>query len=447
MSGRGNTRDLTTALAIGVAMFVLYNANGREIGSYDSQPTKYAARELLLRGTLSLNHVVGKTPQLSERSGFVLARDGRYRSAYSPVPSVIAAILMWPLLKVHAFEINAPLAPALMASTASSLLVAAAVALAFLTARHVASRARASLVAVAAGAGTGLWSTASQTLWQHETAIFGTMLAVYALCAPELRMRHAVAVGIGLGLAAGSRMQLGAAVVVLVLAMSVLAGWKYALIAAGVAALIVVPVATSNLRWFGSLLGAAPMLEALHPTIHGTSGSFKLQTDGFTGLLLSPSRGLLIFSPVVAFVAAGVPAALRERWRSPALWCLAAASVQFVVYGSYTVWWDGHTYGPRYMLDLIPLLIPAAALAAVRVRTRPAMALAVLALAWSIGTSALGAFSHPHGAWNVDPTDIDRDHDRLWSWSDNQIARAWHMGMSPQNFTLFTRDAVRVPRP
>ena len=34
-------------------MFAVYNANGREIGSYDSQPTKFAARELLLRGTLA----------------------------------------------------------------------------------------------------------------------------------------------------------------------------------------------------------------------------------------------------------------------------------------------------------------------------------------------------------------------------------------------------------
>ena len=447
MSGRGGTRDLTTALAIGIAMFVLYNANGREIGSYDSQPTKFAARELLLRGTLSLNHVIGKTPQLSERSGFVLARDGRYRSAYSPVPAVIAAMMMWPLWKVHGFEINAPLAPALMASTTSSLLVAAAVALAFLTARRTTSRARAAFVAIAAGAGTGLWSTASQTLWQHETAIFGTMLAVYALTTPAVRMRHAIVVGIGLGLAAGSRMQLGAALVVLVVALAVLAGWRYAILAAGVAGLIVVPVAISNLRWFGTLLGAAPMLEALHPTVHGTTGSFKLQPEGFAGLLLSPSRGLLIFSPIVAFVAAGLPTIVRERWRSPALWCLTAAAVQFVVYASYTVWWGGHTYGPRYMLDLIPLLIPVAALAADRIRARATVTLAGVALAWSIGTSALGAFSHPHGAWNVDPTDIDRDHDRLWAWSDNQIVRAWHVGMSPQNFTLFTRDAVRVPRP
>jgi hypothetical protein len=447
MTAVGERRDIRTAVAIGIAMLVLYNANGREIGSYDSQPTKYAARELLLRGTLSLNHVVGRTPQLTERSAFVLARDGRYRSAYSPVPAVVAATIMWPLWKARLFDVNAPLAASFIASTASSLLVAAAVALVFLTARRVTSRGRAAFVAVAGGAGTGLWSTASQTLWQHETAIFGLMLAVFALTSPDLRTRQAVVIGIGLGLAAASRMQLGAAVVVLIAATTWIAGWRYGIAAAAVTAAIVMPVLITNLRWFGSFLGAAPMLEALHESVHGTTESFKLQSEGFAGLLISPSRGLLIFSPVVAFVAAGVRIPGREGWRSAATWCLAAAAVQFVVYGSYTVWWGGHTFGPRYMLDVVPMLVPAAAVAAATVRRPATITLAALALAWSVGIAALGAFTYPNDGWNSNPQDIDRDHARLWAWSDNQIVRAWHAGMSPQNFSLFTRDAIRVPRP
>ena len=82
-------KDVAIAAGTIAAMFVVYNANGREIASYDSQPTKLAARELLLRGTTSLNYVVGFTPQLLERSGFQLALDGRYRSAYSPMPAIV----------------------------------------------------------------------------------------------------------------------------------------------------------------------------------------------------------------------------------------------------------------------------------------------------------------------------------------------------------------------
>ena len=61
-------------------------------------------------------------------------------------------------------------------------------------------------IAVAFGLGTGLWSTASQTLWQHETAIFGLSLAVFGLTGTGVR--RCLAIGIGLGLAASSRPQL-----------------------------------------------------------------------------------------------------------------------------------------------------------------------------------------------------------------------------------------------
>src|SRR4029079_14561489 len=92
--------DRGAAIALFVVLFLAYNANGREIGSFDTQPTKFSPRELLLRGTLALNHVVGATPQYAERWGFINAADGRYRSIYSPVPSLVAAGITWPLWKI-----------------------------------------------------------------------------------------------------------------------------------------------------------------------------------------------------------------------------------------------------------------------------------------------------------------------------------------------------------
>lgn len=73
-------RDRLAAAGLFVAMFAVYNANGREVGSFDTQSTKFAARELLLRRTLILNHVVGATPQYAERWGFIHAADGNYRT-------------------------------------------------------------------------------------------------------------------------------------------------------------------------------------------------------------------------------------------------------------------------------------------------------------------------------------------------------------------------------
>src|SRR4051812_37052359 len=100
MAAPVNRGDALIALAIAVALTLAYNANGREIGSYDSQPSKFAARELLLRKTLALNHVVGAVPAYSERPAWVLSSDGRYRSAYSPVPAILAAGISYPLVRL-----------------------------------------------------------------------------------------------------------------------------------------------------------------------------------------------------------------------------------------------------------------------------------------------------------------------------------------------------------
>ena len=99
------------------------NANGREIGSVDSQPNKFAARELLQRHTLTLNYVVGATPQLIERHSFVRDLNGNYRSAYSPFPPILAASIAWPLVKVGALNLKAPLAPNVIAVLAASVLL------------------------------------------------------------------------------------------------------------------------------------------------------------------------------------------------------------------------------------------------------------------------------------------------------------------------------------
>ena len=181
--------------------------------------------------------------------------------------------------------------------------------------------------------------------------------------------------------------------------------------------------------------------------MHRTYSSFVLSAEGFGGLLISPNRGLLIFSPIALVALIGIPASIRGGVRSIRLWLCVAAAAQYALYAFYSVWWGGHTYGPRYMLDVLPLLIPAAALGMDALRGSLRLTLASAALAWSVAVAAIGAFNHPQDRWNADPQDVDRFHERLWDWSDMQIVRSWNAGLNAQNFTLFTRDAVRLPPP
>lgn len=449
MPGPTSRADWFVALGLVFVLLLAYNANGREIGSYDSQPTKFAARELLLRRTLTLNHVVGAIPQYADRPAFVLSRDGRYRSAYSPVPAVLAASVAYPLVKLGVLNPASASAPNVIAVTGASTLTALAVALLYLVARRRVPRARAVLIAIGLGLGTGLWPVVSQTLWAHETAILGMAIAVAAFCATDDRMQLGAAscAAFGLALAGLARPQLAPMIAV------ILAGiWVRAPRPAAVGALAVVGATAAAMmllywRWFGAPFGAQTVLQATTNSQHGTTGWFSWGLVGYAGLLISPSRGLLIFSPIVAIAFAGFAAAGRSLWTSPLRWCAAAAVAQFLLYGGYVIWWGGHTYGPRYMLDVLPVLVPlaAAALSRPRLAFVPAV-LCGAALAWSIALSATGAFCYPSEQWNTTPVDVDREHSRLWSWTDTQFVRCWLSGPSPRNLDLLALTSEPPPR-
>ncbi|HYT74315.1 MAG TPA: hypothetical protein VEL79_06175, partial [Vicinamibacterales bacterium] len=225
-------------------------------------------------------------------------------------------------------------------------------------------------------------------------------------------------------------------------------GIRSAFIASAVVAGGAIGMMLLYFHWFGSPFGPLIVVGTNNNRLHGVRSTFTFGPAGFAGLLVSPNRGLLVFSPVVLVALGGLRAAFAEGRRGPLAWCALAAAAQFAAYGVYSVWWAGHTYGPRYLLDVLPLLVPLAAASLARVRARSLVGFAsAVALVWSIGVSATGAFCYPNDQWNADPTDVDRDHARLWSWSDMQIVRCWQRGPSPQNFQLFSRDAFRAAGP
>ena len=338
------------------------------------------------------------------------------------------------------------MAASFVAKVTASLLAALTVACAFLAAASRLPNRQAMVLALGLGLGTNLWTGVSQTLWQQETALLCLMAAVLLLDTATPSVRRALAVGALIGLAGWARPQLAVTVAVLMISLAV--RWRRRAAVAAIPVVILAGVAIAiNVMWFGHPLGAVPILEALHPTIHGVSGSLETKPWlSAAGLLFSPSRGLLVFSPIVAIAAAGFHESLRGRWDSPLRWYLIAAVSQFAFYSMYKIWWAGHTFGPRYALNLLPMLVPLAIAGfPIVTRSRILTGIATVALAWSVAVAAAGAFIYPAEQWNTDPTEVDRYHERLWEWRDSQIVRTFRSRPSPRNFDLFTRDSIRRP--
>lgn len=82
---------------------------------------------------------------------------------------------------------------------------------------------------------------------------------------------------------------------------------------------------------------------------------------GIYGILMSPGFGLLVYAPILALAALSL---VWMREDAPLLAAvIAAIALGFVVfYGSFQAWQAGLTWGPRYLVTIVPLLcLPLAA--------------------------------------------------------------------------------------
>ena len=256
---RHRSRTILTAASLAVVSFLVFNANGREIATYDSQPAKLLAIEIVARHTLDLGYVVGQIPALAERPGFVRDVHGTYRTAY-PLPSALmASATAWLLSTAKLIDLDGPLSAALVAKLTASSLTALAVAFAFVAAARRAGLERGTLVALGFGLGTNLWASVSQTLWQQETALCALMAAIVLLTPQKSSIVRCLTVGVLVGIAGWARPQLAPTVAVLALSMTARWGWRGLLGWIPLVALATLAISI-NMKWFGNPLGAVPCI-------------------------------------------------------------------------------------------------------------------------------------------------------------------------------------------
>jgi hypothetical protein len=155
--------------------------------------------------------------------------------------------------------------------------------------------------------------------------------------------------------------------------------------------------------------------------------------------LVSPSRGLFIFSPIVLVAVAGVVIAWRRK-SVTLLETLSAVAIPcyLVAIALFPVWWAGTSFGARFMTETLPfffvLSIPfvdwIVAWRAEKPANRPLMyrvgvVASVVVLAVSVLANAQGGLLRSSTCWNLKGpsfASVDKDPARTWSWTDPQVA-------------------------
>ena len=248
---------------------------------------------------------------------------------------------------------------------------------------------------------TGAWSTASRSLNQHAPSLaLAAAALVLAIGLAQRRAPRPTASALGLGLLLGAGYTVRPTNVLLLAAVLVwLLIHHRRLVGAfvvGVAA-IAVPWAAVNGLTYGAVV--PPYFAGDRLGLHrGTA-------EALAANLVSPSRGLLLFAPLIVVLAVvGTARIIRgsagsdtpsQRWLAGLV--AAAGVAQWLVVSTFPHWWAGHSYGPRFLTEtMVPMavlsapaleVLSAAAGAPGRWR-HPAVAAVALLSVWSVGVHA-----------------------------------------------------------
>ncbi|MEK7862077.1 MAG: hypothetical protein AAB295_02295, partial [Chloroflexota bacterium] len=145
--------------------------------------------------------------------------------------------------------------------------------------------------------------------------------------------------------------------------------------------------------------------------------------EGLAGLLVSPSRGLLVYEPWALLALAALASALARRGRvADRLAVLGVVWWLFLLlYATYAEWWGGRVFGPRFLDDLAPLLIVGLGwgISCGLLERRTARLFFWLSAGWSWLIFNAAALVYDQ-SWDTVPVNVNDDPSRLFSWSDPQ---------------------------
>ena len=445
MSAPHPRRNLTPWV-LGLACFLTYSANLREVGGGDTVPATLIPLAIvrgdgpfLDRFAPWIRDPLGRIP------GYGTDSRGHAVSRYPLGPALLAVPFELPQILlldvIHPGWDTRP-EPALkwtslLAKNSAALIAALASVAVWYWLRQLGYGAVAVPVVLAVAFGSDMWSTGSQALWQHGPAALCFTLALLALSRP---VPGSYALGLGgffLALMVTCRpIDIAFAVPITLwvrLNFDRRQTWMFLWPVLAVA----LPLALYNVWFFKTLSGGYAQIEQMHPWAHGVKGTWSGNfLDGLTGTLLSPSHGLLIYSPWVLLGALGFwPLVRRWGWMSLEGALLGGLLATLVLLSLYSCWWAGHCFGPRFWIDASPVLalLLAESLAREDCWKRVRLGFFAFSLVVAASVQAVGFLCYP-STWHGQPTNADLDHKRLWDWVDTEVSRGLKEGIKPRVF-------------
>ena len=382
---------------------LVYNFGFRYQGGGDSTPAELLPISLLRGGGFDFREFVsGELPY------WYRVVSGRVVSNYPILPGLLN-VPLYGAAAIAGVDLDLEQHRLFLSAINASILAALSVLFLYLALIRVCrSYKEALLFALAYAFGTTVWSVASRSMLQHGPSVLFLSIALWAL------LRGGAAVpwaGLALGLAVINRPANIAIAVPLALYVLLHEQRRFLAFCA-----LAIPPALFHF-WYANAYWGSPFSTAQAVSTVNFGGNMG---TGLAGLLVSPSRGLFVFSPFFLFAFAGIAASLRPASAPARLARFLAAAIvlDLLIYSRWTMWWGGHCFGYRLLTELAPLLTVLAAVGWPRIaRSRAAAFLFALCVVFSFYVHFLGALVAPSGFND----DIDIQTTRLWNIRNSEI--------------------------
>ncbi len=425
-----------------VVLSVVYHSNLRPVASGDSLPASLIPFSVILDKSISLDRF---GPYLTKHvwyaSKVILTKGDHWYSRYPITGPLLITPLYLPLALIPGIAKQPPgtlISIARVAEKIAAVFLASATALALLLLlRRLTSESAAWMLTLLFALGTANWSTASQALWPHtfgQLAIIGCLCAVDRWSAADSQVSPYWIAGVFAACAVAIRPT------------------NVTLLPALALALFLRPARPLHyVRVFVPVILAAALVLAYNLAVFDrASGQYPVKAgehllNGLLGVLVSPGRGLLVYTPIFVFaLAAFAPRvrALREKHRLLIVVATLFALSHIALISLWPYWWGGYCWGPRLLTEAV---VPFMVLLAVGWQVIAAgkgwkWAFAGIAL-YCCFVQALGVYCYPKGRWDGLPVSVNDDPSRLWDWGDNPLVRTARGGVAWEPYAIVAAAA------
>lgn len=409
-SAIGKHRWLGWLLALLIAAVIAGQSTNNTAS--DPRGTLLVSEAIAQHGSIKLD-AYGKT--LLDSYGYVIHRKGEHFYNYFPLGTALVSTPFVLIANAIGFEMtkDEPLIQMVLATLAALLITF----ILYKTARLYLRQTESFLLVGLCWFGSSLASTVGTALWSHDFAFLFSSTAIF------LVLRHhqpkgllvPALIGLSLFLAYLCRPTLALLSPFLLLYYA-LQSKKSALLAAATLGLLLLGFMAWSLHEFAQILPDYYLPKRLE------GGDFPV---ALYGNLLSPARGLLIFSPFLLIsILLTIGLTLRNKTLAKlSLISLAWPLAHLLSVSQFPHWWAGWSFGARLLVDALPGLFVGLfiCMAELRQRRNHVYAALIISGLFAIYINTYQALFNPYGMkWNVEPN-VDHYPEYLFDWQYPQF--------------------------